>query len=228
MAPLGTVRWKPSATSRRRGDRPKRTSSCGSWGLAPPPAASLSLFSPGRWAGLCCPPADAGQGPLHRTLSNPDPPPAAAMARLAAVLWSLCITAVLVTSATQGRCRWGWGGAPPPERSWAGTGRGAASPRELAKGRPAPPRSGARKRSGTKPEEDLVIAPPPNLAPLRAPRTGPSPPAQGSQGSWSLGRGLWPPGTQTGLPGEPVLLCLGRVAFSVITSLRLSLGRRLN
>lgn len=36
-------------------------------------------------------------------------PLAAAMARLAAVLWSLCVTAVLVTSATQGRC---WLGVP--------------------------------------------------------------------------------------------------------------------
>uniref|UniRef100_A0A673V3R4 Adhesion G protein-coupled receptor L1 n=1 Tax=Suricata suricatta TaxID=37032 RepID=A0A673V3R4_SURSU len=63
--------------------------------------------APGRWARPWCPPADAGQGPLHRTLSAPDPPPAAAMARLAAVLWSLCITAVLVTSATQGLSRAG-------------------------------------------------------------------------------------------------------------------------
>lgn len=28
------------------------------------------------------------------------------MARLAAALWSLCVTTVLVTSATQGKCVW--------------------------------------------------------------------------------------------------------------------------
>lgn len=42
------------------------------------------------------------------------------MARLAAVLWSLCITAVLVTSATQGRCCWGKGGVLPLEGSGEG------------------------------------------------------------------------------------------------------------
>ncbi|VCW77015.1 unnamed protein product, partial [Gulo gulo] len=61
----------------------------------------------GWWARPWCPPADVGQGPQHRTLSTPNTPPAAAMARLAAVLWSLCITGVLVTSATQGLSRAG-------------------------------------------------------------------------------------------------------------------------
>lgn len=65
---------------------------------------SLSLSPPGWWARLRCPPGDAGQGSLHPPLRAPKTSPAAAMARLAAALWSLCVTAVLVTSATQGRC----------------------------------------------------------------------------------------------------------------------------
>lgn len=97
--------------------RPKCPPVLGLLGAAP---ASLSLFSPGWWAGPWRPPADAGQGPRHRTLSAPNTPPAAAMARLAAVLWSLCITAVLVTSATQGRCCRGRGGARAPKGYWEG------------------------------------------------------------------------------------------------------------
>lgn len=74
--------------------------------------SSSPLSSPGWWARLWCPPGDAGQGPLRKPLRAPETSPAAAMARLAAVLWSLCVTAVLVTSATQGRCCWGH--APTP------------------------------------------------------------------------------------------------------------------
>lgn len=35
---------------------------------------SLALSSPGWWAGLWCPPGDAGQGSLHRPLRAPDTP----------------------------------------------------------------------------------------------------------------------------------------------------------
>lgn len=46
---------------------------------------------------------DAGRGPPHSLLRSLCPPLAFAMARLAAALWSLCVTTILVTSATQGR-----------------------------------------------------------------------------------------------------------------------------
>ena len=73
--------------------------------LGPPlPPASLSLSSTGWWTRPRCPPGDAGRGPLHSPLRAEHAPLAATMARLAAALWSLCVTAILVTSATQGRC----------------------------------------------------------------------------------------------------------------------------
>lgn len=105
LDPLGAAGWMPLATSRR--EWPKHPSFWAFWGTAP---ASPSLFPPGWWARLWRPPGDVARGPPHKPLRALNTHPAAAMARLAAVLWSLCITAVLVTSATQGRCCWGGGG----------------------------------------------------------------------------------------------------------------------
>lgn len=63
---------------------------------------------PGWWARPWYP-GDAGRGPPHSPLRSLCPPLAFAMARLAAALWSLCVTTILVTSATQGRCWEGLG-----------------------------------------------------------------------------------------------------------------------
>lgn len=73
-----------------------------------PCPVSFPCPPPGWWARPWCP-GDAGQGPPHSPLRSLCPSLALAMARLAAALWSLCVTTVLVTSATQGRCWEGLG-----------------------------------------------------------------------------------------------------------------------
>jgi hypothetical protein len=113
--------WDRSPWPETRG--PTLTPLLGPAGGGPYPA--LPPFPPpGWWARPWCLPGEVGRGPSQRSLRVPDVCPAADMARLAAVLWSLCVTAVLVTSATQGRCcgvqggptcagaGWGDGGSP--------------------------------------------------------------------------------------------------------------------
>lgn len=87
-------------------------------GLAEASTCLVSLSCPpsGWWARPWYP-GDEGRGAPHSPLRALYPPLAFAMARLAAALWSLCVTTVLVTSATQGRC-WGRAGCPNPDADW--------------------------------------------------------------------------------------------------------------